>query len=437
MSKFIIEGGTPVNGEITVAGNKNAALPIIAATVLTDQPCEIDNVPDIRDVHAMLAILSDLGKTVQREAPNRYVISGSIRHARPARQLVQKLRASILFLGALLGKTGEALISPPGGCVIGRRHLEPHFEALTGLGAEIQINPDFYHAHLQRTAGGDIFLPEASVTATENALLLTATSPQQTVINNAACEPHVSDLARVLTKMGAKIDGIGTHCLQVCGNTTLSGFTHRVEADYIEAGTFAILAACTGGRLLIREAKHAQMRITEYYLQKLGVRLQFDVKNDTLLVNSGNLSSNNLKIQAGLYPNFPTDLMSPMICLATRAAGTTLCHDWMFESRMFFVDKLIAMGANIILCDPHRVLVSGPTALKGQSLTSPDIRAGIALVIAALSARGSSVIENAELIDRGYENIVERLQQIGASIQRRDEPVMPPLTAAPYSVSAR
>jgi UDP-N-acetylglucosamine 1-carboxyvinyltransferase len=336
-----------------------------------------------------------------------------------------------------LGKNGEALISPPGGCVIGRRHLEPHFEALTGLGAEIHVNPEYYHAHLLRAAGGDIFLPEASVTATENALLLAATSPQQTIINNAACEPHVCDLARVLSKMGAEIEGIGTHCLQINGKKELTGFTHRVEADYIEAGTFAIMAATTGGQVLIREAKYTQMRITEYYLRKIGVQLKFDTKNDTLLVNSGKLTSQNLKIQAGLYPNFPTDLMSPMICLATRAAGTTLCHDWMFESRMFFVDKLIAMGANIILCDPHRVLVSGPTALKGQSLTSPDIRAGIALVIAALSARGSSVIENAELIDRGYENIVKRLQQIGASIRRQDESATPPMAASPYSVSTR
>lgn len=418
MSKFIIEGDHPLRGEITVAGNKNAALPIIAATVLTDEECLLENVPDIRDVHAMLDILRDLGKRVEALSANSYRITGAVRHATPSRERVQRLRASILYLGALLGKTGEARIAPPGGCVIGRRHVSPHFEALRELGAAITVTEEYYEATVQHRKPATAFLTEASVTATENALLFAAASPREMRIENAACEPHVADLARVLEKMGAGIQGIGSNRLRIVGAEGLRGFQHRIVSDHIETGTFAILAACTGSEITIRSAGREYNRMVDYYLRRMGVDLQYSGDGETLRVRPGKLVAPGVKIQVGLWPNFPTDLMSPMICLATQAEGTTLCHDWMFESRMFFVDKLIIMGANITLCDPHRALVTGPTRLRGQNLTSPDIRAGIALVIAALSARRISIIDNAELVDRGYENIVGRLQALGAKITR-------------------
>ncbi len=418
MSKFIIEGDHPLQGEITVAGNKNAALPIIAATVLTDEECLLENVPDIRDVHAMLDILRDLGKEVEALSANCYRITGAVRHTTPSRERVQRLRASILYLGALLGKAGEARIAPPGGCVIGRRHVSPHFEALRALGAEITITEEYYEATVQQRKAATAFLTEASVTATENALLFAAASPREMHIENAACEPHVADLARVLEKMGATIQGIGSNRLRIVGTEQLRGFRHRLVTDHIETGTFAILAACTGSEITIRCAGREHNRMVDYYLKRMGVGLHYSGDGERLRVKPGKLVAPGVKIQVGLWPNFPTDLMSPMICLATQAEGTTLCHDWMFESRMFFVDKLIIMGANITLCDPHRALVTGPTRLRGQNLTSPDIRAGIALVIAALSARRTSVIDNAELVDRGYENIVGRLQALGAHITR-------------------
>jgi UDP-N-acetylglucosamine 1-carboxyvinyltransferase len=417
MSKFKIEGKTPLQGEVTVAGNKNAALPIIAATLLTDEPCLIDNLPDILDVQTMLTILEDLGKRVNRVSANSVEISGSVIKNSIEAPLARQLRASILYLSGLLARTGSVHMAPPGGCVIGRRNVDSHFDVFKSFGAELTISEKDYHLKVTNAKPAKLFLKETSVTATENALIFAAALPSTTIIENAASEPHVADLCQVLSKMGAEIIGQGTNKLVIKGQKQLSGFQHTVIADHIEAGTLAIAAACTGGEIIIHQAVEEHLIMTEYYLNLLGAQLRF-LDDQTVCVKTSKLVSRGLKFQTGLWPAFPTDLMSPLIVLATQAEGTTLCHDWMYESRMFFVDKLIVMGAQITQCDPHRVLVSGPTKLRGQELSSPDIRAGIALVIAALTANGTSIIDRAELIDRGYENITTRLQNLGASIER-------------------
>jgi UDP-N-acetylglucosamine 1-carboxyvinyltransferase len=419
MSKFIIQGQKKLSGEIKVAGNKNAALPIIAATILTDDECILKNVPEIRDVHAMFDIARNIGKTITKLAENEYSVRGGVLTSKPETELVQKLRASILFFGALIARTGEAVIAPPGGCIIGRRQVAPHFEALTDLGVVIDTDEGAYRGKkVSSPQKAYTFLKEASVTATENSLLVAAANPGLTIIENAACEPHVADLAAVLIKMGVTISGIGSNRMEIKGSSKLKGFNHSVSSDFIESGTFAVLAAATKSSLLISGIERVHMNMTGYFLQRMGIGIEYNTSGTSMKISAGDIKSPGRKIQVGLWPGFPTDLMSPMIVLATQATGTTLCHDWMFESRMFFVDKLISMGADITLCDPHRALVTGPARLRGQKLSSPDIRAGIALVIAALTARGESIIDNAELVDRGYQNIVERLQNIGADIKR-------------------
>jgi UDP-N-acetylglucosamine 1-carboxyvinyltransferase len=417
MAKFKISGGTPLNGEIIVAGNKNAALPILAATILTDEECLIENVPEIKDVHSMMALLEDLGKKVEKINHHYYRITGTITHSHPNDELTSSLRASILLMSGLLARIGEVTIIPPGGCTIGRRKVDSHLDVLEYFGCNKNLVEKYYQIQLVKSHPADIFLREASVTATENALLLGATITGTSTINNAACEPHVTDLTVVLEKMGAKIEGKGTNRLSVTGLKGLHGFSHRIMPDYIEAGTFAIVAACTKGTLTIHDAERQNLIMTAYHLENLNVKLNF-ITDNILTIEPSPLISKVKKIQTGLWPGFPTDLMSPMIVLATQAQGTTLCHDWMYESRMFFVDKLIMMGAEITQCDPHRVLVTGPTRLRAQDLSSPDIRAGIALVIAAVTARGTSIIDRVELIDRGYENIEQRLNNVGARIQR-------------------
>jgi len=417
MAKFIITGGNKLEGDFHISGNKNAALPILAATVLTDETCVIRNVPQITDVATMLAMLQDVGKNVERIRNNEIRIAGAATKSVLDNALVQKLRASILFLGPLLAKTGAATLAPPGGCVIGRRAVGTHFEALTALGAHIIGAEDYYDATLKTPQANVIFLDEVSVTATENAMMCAAAIPGETVIENAACEPHVADLALVLKKMGAQISGAGSNRLVIHGRKNLHGFEHRIAPDFIEVGTMIIASACTRGHIFIHEAEPKHLRPMLIYLERIGVQAKF-CDETTLEVLSSNLKASSLKIQTRPWPGFPTDLMSPFIVLATQAQGMALCHDWMYESRMFFVDKLIAMGANITQCDPHRVIVIGPTQLRAQKLSSPDIRAGIALVIAALAAEGTSTIDNVELIDRGYENIVARLQKLGAAITR-------------------
>jgi UDP-N-acetylglucosamine 1-carboxyvinyltransferase len=419
MGKYIIEGESTLNGEIFVSGNKNAALPIIAATALSDEPCVLDNVPEIRDVQVMFDLLIKLGKNVEKLKDNKYQISGVLTEYKLDDRLAGNLRASILYLGVLLARSGEIEMTPPGGCVLGRRNVDSHFDAISDLGAEVKIKDKKYVARLTRPHPADIFLKEASVTATENAMFLASGIKGETIIRNAASEPHIVDLAIVLKKMGVEVSGDGTNTIKIKGIKKFQGFEHRVMPDHIEAGTFSIAAACTGSELIIHDAYKKHLHMTEYFLKKLNVNMEF-IDHKTLRIKPSRLISDVKKIQVTTWPGFPTDLMSPIIVLATQAEGVTLCHDWMYESRMFFVDKLIAMGAQITQCDPHRVLVVGPTELRGQILSSPDIRAGIALMIAAMSAKGVSEIDKAELIDRGYENIATRLNMIGANIRRVD-----------------
>ncbi len=419
MAKFRIEGGHPLSGTIKTAGNKNAALPIIAATALTAETCVLKNVPEIRDVHAMLNLLRNLGKTVTRVEPSVYEISGHIQGNRLTRELAGNLRASILLIGGLLPVTKEVVLPPPGGCVIGRRKVNTHFEVVQAFGGKVVSSEDDFILQASELTPARVLLTEASVTATGNALLLSATIEGESVIENAACEPHIADLCHVLIKMGAKIDGVGSNRLRIYGNARLHGFEHSVVPDHIEAGTFAVAAACLNSPLVIHDAVKAHLQMTVFHLKQMNVNAKF-LDDNTLSLQPSKLISRSEKVQVGVWPAFPTDLMSPMIVLATQAEGMTLCHDWMYESRMFFVDKLSIMGANIIQCDPHRVIVHGPTPLKGQELSSPDIRAGIALVIAAMLAQGESIIDRAELIDRGYEQIDKRLSAIGAKIERLD-----------------
>jgi len=307
----------------------------------------------------------------------------------------------------------------PGGCVIGRRAVGTHFDALTVLGATILTDGEYYDATVAHPKPAAIFLDEVSVTATENALLLAAAIPGETTIDNAACEPHVSDLAEVLKKMGATVSGAGSNSLAISGKKQLHGFAHRVSPDYIEAGTLMIASLCTQGHLVIRDVRRQHLQMMMIYFERMNMKFRF-LDATTIEVLPSDLQCSSRKFQTRPWPGFPTDLMSPLIVLATQADGMALCHDWMFESRMFFVDKLIAMGANITLCDPHRVLVSGPTQLRGQQLSSPDLRAGAALVIAALAAAGTSRIDNAQLIDRGYADLIPRLKRAGANIERAE-----------------
>ncbi len=416
MERFEITGGTELKGEVKTAGNKNAALPIIAATLLTEEICEIENLPRIKDVEQLLNLLTDLGKRVVFTGAHSVRISGRITR-NSIGEGGGKLRASILLASPILTHFDEAEFPPPGGCVIGRRRIDNNLIAFRNLGAYAEFDGLKYKLKKRGKARKNIFLIEASVTATENILLGAALNDEELTIRNAASEPHIVDLADVLVKMGCQVAGAGTNLIRIKGRKKLDGFKHTIQPDFIEAGTFAIAAAASGGSLVIRGAERNYLNSTVYHLASLGVKLNF-IDSETLEVKSSRLKSKSHKVQVGVFPGFPTDLMSPFIVLATAAEGVTLCHDWMYESRMFFVDKLILMGADITQCDPHRVLVNGPAELVAQHLVSPDIRAGIALVIAAIIARGESYVDHVEIIDRGYEKIEERLNSIGAKIKR-------------------
>jgi len=417
MAKFIIKGGKPLKGEIKVSGNKNAILPIMAATVLTTQECILENVPRISDVLVMGEILKDIEVEVKGLGTSRLVINTkNVSKYVLNPDLVKKLRGSILLLGPLLARFGKARLRHPGGCIVGRRAVGTHFDALAALGAKTITGEEDYESEVTKPHPAEIFLDEASVSATENALLMASLIPGTTIIKDAACEPNVEDLANFLSKMGAKIEGAGTNRIAIKGVPRLHGAKHKISPDYIDIGTFAILAAVTKGQISIKGIKKEDLLMILLYLKRMGVR--YKVNGEILTVYPSKLVSPKGKIQTRPWPGFPTDLMSPLIVLATQAEGTTLCHDWMFESRMFFVDKLISMEANITLCDPHRVLVTGPTKQKGKELESPDIRAGMALVVAALAAQGESIISKVEMIERGYEDIEKRLKSLGADIKR-------------------
>jgi UDP-N-acetylglucosamine 1-carboxyvinyltransferase len=425
MEKFVIKGGSPLSGEITAAGNKNAALPILAACLLTDEEVLLSNVPRIRDTETQIAVLEGLGvKATWGEAGELRLQADGVSRVTPDESLSARIRASFLVAGPLLARFGEARMPPPGGDFIGRRRLDPHLDAFRDMGAEIEGDREIL---ISRPGVGlkpcGIFMDEPSVMATENALMAAALTPGPTTISNAACEPHVQDLARLLAKMGAQIDGIGSNVMTVHGRDRLGGAEHRIAADHIEVASFMALAAATGGELRIRDAEPDDLITIRRQFRRLGLQSMIE-GNDVLVPPEQKLEVRDdlgdaiPKIDDGPWPAFPADLTSIALALATQARGTILIFEKMFENRLFFVDKLVAMGARITLCDPHRAIVSGPSRLHGERLESPDIRAGMAMLIAALCAEGTSEIGNVVQIDRGYESIDERLRNLGARIER-------------------
>ena len=424
MYEYHIEGGFPVKGTVKASGNKNAALPCIAAAVLTDQPVTLKNLPEIEDVFVMFEIFKSFGGTIVKHAQNEYTLQlKTVTGYEVPLPLAQKIRASILFAGPLLARHGKVMMTPPGGDVIGRRRLDTHFLALTELGAQVKINGHFLFT-ANKLIGQDIFLDEASVTATENAVMAAVTAEGETVITNAASEPHIQDLCKLLNTMGAKINGIGSNILTIQGVQQLHGAEYRIGADYMEVGSFIGLAAVTRGSLTITDINPPDMRPIKLAFNKLGIRWEIDGTSLTvpaqqsLKVNC-DLGGMIPKIDDAPWPGFPADLTSIMAVIATQVEGTVLIHEKMFESRMFFVDKLIGMGARITLCDPHRAVVTGPSTLHGSELVSPDVRAGMALVIAACCARGESLIRNVYQIERGYEHLVERFKALGVHIEQK------------------
>ncbi len=425
MSYFRIEGGAELSGTFTPTGNKNAALPVLAATVLTRETVRIENVPDIQDVRTLLAILEDLGVRVTRKGPGVVELcSGAMsERARLDPGLAGRIRGSVLLAGPMLSRFGTIELPLPGGDFIGRRRLDTHFLALRALGAVVEVGPSSFLVRTDGLKGADVFLDEPSVTGTENAIMAAVTTPGTTVLRNAASEPHVVDLCRFLAGLGARIDGVGTHRLEIEGVEELGGGTFRIGPDHIEVGSVIGLAAATGSRLRVAGVDRTHFDPLRVGFERLG--LEFEWRDDTLVIRGDgdleirpDVGGQIPKIDDGPWPAFPADLISIALVAATRCRGTVLIHEKMFESRMFFVDKVVAMGARIVLCDPHRAVVVGPTRLVGRRLESPDIRAGMAMLIAALAAEGESRIYNIRQIERGYERIDERLRGLGAGIER-------------------
>ena len=425
MYEYHIEGGFPIKGTVQASGNKNAALPCIAAALLTAEPVTLKNIPDIEDTGVMLEILKALGADVQNTASHEWRITcANVKRNDIPAELSKKIRASILFAGPLVARTGKAIMPPPGGDVIGRRRLDTHFLALTELGARVTTEGKFEFS-ANKLVGTDIFLDETSVTATENAVMAAVLAEGRTDITNAASEPHVQDLCNMLNSMGAKISGVGSNILHIDGVKKLGGTEYSIGPDFMEIGSFIGLAAATHGSVTITGVRERDMRPLRISYGKLGIR--WEIEGDVLTVNAAQEMKVNTdlggmipKIDDSPWPGFPPDLTSIMTVVATQVEGTVLIFEKMFESRMFFVDKLINMGARITLCDPHRAVVTGPSTLHGDHLVSPDVRAGMAMVIAAMAAHGESVISNVYQIERGYEHLAERLQALGAHITRVD-----------------
>ena len=423
MHEYVIEGGYPIQGTVTASGNKNAALPCLTATLLTEEPVILHNIPEIQDTNVMIEILKALGASVEKLSKNNWKIEcKNIKTSELPREMTKKVRGSIVFAGPLLARTGKCEMMPPGGDVIGRRRVDTHFLALEQLGANISVNGHFDFT-ANKLVGADIFLDEASVTATENAVMAASLAEGITYIKNAASEPHIQDLCNMLNAMGAKISGVGSNILKIEGVKKLHGTEFTIGPDYIEIGSYIGMAAATKGKIKIKGIRSEEMRPLKYSFAKLGI--SWRIEGDELTVpNTQDLKVNNdlgnaiPKIDDMPWPGFPADLTSIMTVVATQVEGTVLIFEKMFESRMFFVDKLISMGAKITLCDPHRAVVCGPSMLHGDHLVSPDIRAGMAMVIAAMSAHGKSRISNVYQIERGYEDLVGRLQKLGAHIEK-------------------
>ncbi len=422
---FVVEGGHRLSGTVRPAGNKNAALPILAATLLADGPCVLDNVPRIRDVETLLELLAAQGVTVSWQG--EHTVTLDARGARaddPDPVLCARIRASVLLAGPMLARFGRVRLPPPGGDVIGRRRIDTHLLALGRLGAEIAVGST-YDFEAKQLVGAELFLDEASVTGTENALMAAVAAKGRTVLRNAASEPHVQDLARFLAAMGAAIEGVGTNTVTVDGGRPLAGARHAVGPDHIEIGSFLGLAAVTNSAITVEGVRPDDLRAVLMGFDRLGVSPQLDGAN--LVVAAGqarrvqdDLGGHVAKLEDGPWPAFPADLMSIALVTATQCDGLILLFEKMFESRLFFVDKLIGMGARIVLCDPHRAVVAGPSPLRAGVVESPDIRAGMAILLAALAAEGTSTIYNAGQIERGYERLPERLGALGAVV-RRDE----------------
>ena len=435
VEKFVIEGGYPLSGSVVPAGNKNAALPVLAACLLTEEEVVLRNIPRIRDVEAMIELLERLGVRVEWRDENVLALrADAVEHTQVDAEAANRIRASFLLAGPLLARFGRADMPPPGGDVIGRRRLDPHLDAFRALGARVEADRSYTLSAPSGLRACDFFMDEPSVMGTENALMAAALTPGSTVIHNAASEPHVQDLARLLMQMGARIEGIGSNQMVVHGRDQLGGADYAIGPDYIEIGSFIALAACTGGELRIRDTVADDLRMTRLAFERLGCRMELE--GDEVVVPAGQKlrirddeGDAVSKIEDGPWPAFPADLTSIALAMATQAEGMVLIHEKMFENRLFFVDKLVSMGARVIVCDPHRAVVSGPSRLHAERMESPDIRAGMAMLIAALCAEGTSEIGNIRQIDRGYERIDDRLRALGARIERvpsREGPGLPP-----------
>ncbi len=428
MESFIIEGNAPLNGVITPSGNKNAAFPLIAAALLTSEPVTLHNLPNIGDVRTMLHIVEDLGVEVTFNDLHSVTLrAGSISTTTPDPARFAKIRGSLVLMGALLAREGEVTLCPPGGDQIGRRRVDTHIQALTALGADFDFNGNFI-LKASKLRGQDILLDEASVTGTENAILAAVLAEGTTIIRNAASEPHVQDLCHLLNHMGARIEGLSSNVLTIQGVNSLKGTEYTLSSDYIEIGSFIALSAVTEGEILIKNASVKHLRMTLMVFERLGIVAE--IRGDDLflpykqsLIITSDIGNAIPQIDDAPWPGFPPDMMSVALVAATQATGTALFHEKMYESRLFFVDRLISMGARIVLCDPHRALIQGPSLMRGerQGISSPDIRAGIALLIAALCAEGTTLIRNIQQIDRGYENIEGKLLALGAKIKRIKE----------------
>jgi UDP-N-acetylglucosamine 1-carboxyvinyltransferase len=426
VEKFIIEGGIPLKGEITPSGNKNAALPILAATLLTGEPIILHNLPDIRDVRDMRQLICRLGVKMEDLGNNSWRITAkTVRPADLDPDLCARIRASILLAGPMLARAGEVHLPPPGGDVIGRRRVDTHLMAFKALGAQIHYRRSF-DFKARQLKGANILLDEASVTGTENVIMAAVTAKGTTIIRNAASEPHVQELCQMLNNLGAHISGIGSNTLQIEGVAELHGGEFSIGPDYLEVMSFVGAATVTRGEVRIRNACPQYLDMINMVFRRLGV--DWSVEGEDIVVSArqrlkveADLGGAIPEIKANIWPAFPTDLMSIAIVVATQSRGNILFHNWMFEGRMYFTDKLKGMGAQIILCDPHRCIVHGPTKLFGEKLESPDIRAGMAMIIAALAAEGKSTIRNVGQIDRGYERVDEKLRSLGAKIIRSSE----------------
>ena len=424
MARFIVEGGTPLRGEITAKGNKNSALPLIAASLLTSEPYILRNLPRIRDVSGMLEILTGLGATVEYLDPHAVkIVTAGVNKTTIDPKLSREIRTSLLFAGPMVARFKRVTLGVPGGDVIGRRRSDTHWLALKAFGAELTADRGGFGLQAKELAGADVLLDEPSVTATENALLCSVLAPGRTVIRNAASEPHVQELAMVLVQMGARVHGIGTNTLEIRGVPELRGVDHDVWSDHMEVGSFMGLAAMTHGDLTVQKCAPQHLGMIRAVFKRLGVDSSIDgdelhVPAKEHYVIEQDLGGKIPKVQSQVWPGFPSDLTSVATAFATQAEGIVLIHEWMFDARMFWLGSLESMGARLVLADPHRAVVVGPSQLYGSDIRSPDIRAGLALLGAALCAKGTSVIDNIDQIDRGYEDVDGRLRGLGAKIER-------------------